>query len=95
MEFLSKAIQNAQVLENNKRVQQKIKQAKDIIEELRPQKLFAHDIVPLTQTAISELHRYKEPVPSLWIDVMKATYILLGERDAKDAVKCFLENYFF
>ncbi|OWF54024.1 Kyphoscoliosis peptidase [Mizuhopecten yessoensis] len=44
-------------------------------------KKHSHDVLALSSRTISELHRYKEPVP-IMVDIMRATYLLLGENES-------------
>lgn len=56
----------------------RIKEAEELRDHLLTLKRFAHDVLDMKQTTISEIHRYSIP-SSLIFNVMKATFLLLGE----------------
>lgn len=55
-----------------------IETAEKNLEELRKLKRYTHAILEMKQSTVSELHRYKMPVKCVY-DVMRATYLMLGE----------------
>ncbi|XP_061168879.1 uncharacterized protein LOC133178144 [Saccostrea echinata] len=79
-EKLKEAIENAKSSEYEANLKFLIEEAEDLLGQLQRLKGFAHDILKMQQTTISEIHNYKRPKPMAY-DVMKATYILLGEEE--------------
>ena len=94
MELLEKAVASAEESEYKDKLQHKIEQAKDLMEHLKLLKGFAHGILELKQTTISEVHHYKEPKPPIMQDVMKATYLLMGETDEAVKVRALVDFLF-
>lgn len=74
------ALDNAKSSEFSSNLQNQITEAEQLLAELKKIKRFAHEVLQMKQPTISEIHTYKHPRP-LAYDVMKATYILLGERE--------------
>ncbi|XP_062597779.1 lim and transglutaminase domain protein ltd-1-like, partial [Saccostrea cucullata] len=77
-EKLEEAIENAKSSEYASDLENLIEEADDLLSQLQKLKIFSHEILQMKQTTISEIQTYKHP-KSLAYDVMKATYILLGE----------------
>lgn len=80
VDVLETAIDNAKSSEFSSNLQNHITEAEQLLAELRKLKRFAHEVLQMKQSTISEIHTYKHPRP-LAYDVMKATYLLLGERE--------------
>lgn len=78
--MLETAIDNAKSSEFSSNLQNHITEAEQLLAELRKLKRFAHEVLQMKQSTISEIHSYKNPRP-LAYDVMKATYFLLGEKE--------------
>ncbi|XP_061168878.1 lim and transglutaminase domain protein ltd-1-like [Saccostrea echinata] len=81
-EKLKEAIENAKSSEYEANLKSLIEEAEDLLGQLQRLKGFAHDILKMQQTTISEIHNYKRPKPMAY-DVMKATYVLLGEEERR------------
>ncbi|XP_062607656.1 lim and transglutaminase domain protein ltd-1-like [Saccostrea cucullata] len=79
---LEEAIENAKSSQYESDLQKLIKEAEDLLSQLRRLKRFAHEVLKMQQPTISEIHNYKHPKPMAY-DVMKATYILLGEEEKR------------
>nr|XP_022333112.1 hillarin-like [Crassostrea virginica]XP_022333113.1 hillarin-like [Crassostrea virginica] len=79
-EKLEEAIDNAKNSEYKATLQKLITEAEELLSQLRRLRRFAHEVLHMQQTTISEIHNYKHPKP-LAYDIMKATYILLGEEE--------------
>lgn len=80
VEVLETALDNAKSSEFSSNLQHQITEAEQLLTELRKLKRFAHEVLQMKQSTISEIHTYKHPRP-LAYDVMKATYLLLGESE--------------
>lgn len=80
VDVLETAIDNAKSSEFSSNLQNHITEAEQLLAELRKLKRFAHEVLQMKQSTISEIHSYKNPRP-LAYDVMKATYFLLGEKE--------------
>lgn len=78
LDILEPAIIAAKSSEIEYKLLDRIKEAEELRDHLLTLKRFAHDVLDLKQTTISELHRYSIPSP-LILNVMKATFLLLGE----------------
>lgn len=78
-EKLEEAIQKAKSSEFESSLQSLIKEAEELLSQLRRLRRFAHEILEMQPSTISEIHSYKYPKP-LAYDIMKATYTLLGEQ---------------
>lgn len=78
---LNKALHRA----NNSRyapdIWDRIDEAKSVRFHLTKLDRFAHEILALQQSTVSELQSYTNPAQTCIVDVMKATYILLGVPD--------------
>ncbi|XP_041365527.1 hillarin-like isoform X2 [Gigantopelta aegis] len=59
---------------------EEMKEARRVQKQLKRLKRFLHKILALKPPTVSEIHSYKRPRPLIH-DVMKATYLLLGERE--------------
>ncbi|XP_062607663.1 lim and transglutaminase domain protein ltd-1-like [Saccostrea cucullata] len=81
-EKLEEAIGNAKSSKYESDLQELIEQAEDLLSQLRRHKSLAHEVLTMQQLTISEIHNYKHPKPMAY-DVMKATYILLGEEERR------------
>ncbi|XP_061168883.1 lim and transglutaminase domain protein ltd-1-like [Saccostrea echinata] len=81
-EKLEEAIENAKSSEYVSSLKKLIEEADDLLSQLRRLKRFAHEVLKMQQPTISEIHNYKHPKPMAY-DVMKATYILLGEEERR------------
>jgi hypothetical protein len=78
LDVLEQALQAAKSSEHEYKLMDRIKEADELREHLLKLKKFAHDVLEMKQTTKSELHRYSIP-PLLIFNVMKATFLLLGE----------------
>ncbi|XP_061168877.1 hillarin-like [Saccostrea echinata] len=79
-EKLEEAIENAKSSVYKSNFENIIEEAEDLLSQLQRLKAFAHDILQMQQTTVSEIQTYKHPKPMAY-DVMRATYILLGEEE--------------
>ena len=79
LETLEKAIELGKESRFSDKLATMIKDAEEVRDHLRKLDRFAHDILEMKQTTISELRSYKKP-PEVVEDVMKATLVLLGEK---------------
>ena len=57
-----------------------MKEALRVQKQLKRLKLFLHKVLALKPPTVSEIHSYQRPKPLIH-DVMKATYLLLGESE--------------
>lgn len=73
---LEKAIQDAKLSKVSDKLQNYIREGEKMLQDATNNPVAVLD---MTRTTISEVHRYKKPKPVMY-DVMKATYILLGEK---------------
>ena len=76
---LENAISNAKHLQKFTRVKNMIKQANDLVEHIKNNKMYSHEDLELSQPTISEIRMYMEPVSPAILAIMNATYIILGE----------------
>lgn len=81
-EKLEEAIENAKQSKYEENLQNKIREAEELLAQLRRLKRFAHEVLKMQQPTISEIHNYRHPKP-LAYEIMKATYILLGEEEGR------------
>ncbi|XP_062597788.1 uncharacterized protein LOC134259203 [Saccostrea cucullata] len=81
VDILETALDNAKSSEFSSNLQNQIKEGEQLLAELRKIKRFAHEVLQMKQSTISEIHTYKHPKP-LAYDIMKATYVLLGEKES-------------
>ncbi|XP_033750612.1 hillarin-like [Pecten maximus] len=79
IELLEDAIEKASSSGHRNALQVKIAEATDILNKLRKLKKYTHDVLAMKQSTISEIHRYQVPKDIIF-DVMKATFLLLGEK---------------
>lgn len=75
-DVLEKAIQDAKLSKVSDKLQNYIREGEKMLHDATNNPVAVLD---MTRTTISEVHRYKKPKPVMY-DVMKATYILLGEK---------------
>ncbi|CAC5409510.1 unnamed protein product [Mytilus coruscus] len=75
-DVLEKAIQDAKQSSLAEKLNNYIREGEQMLQEADNNSVF---ILEMKRTTISEVHRYKKPKPVMY-DVMKATYILLGEK---------------
>ncbi|XP_062607669.1 lim and transglutaminase domain protein ltd-1-like [Saccostrea cucullata] len=68
-----------------------VKQAEDLLAELRRLKGFQHPIPDLNKPIIAELMNYKSPLPMVH-DVMIATFLLLGEKEEDLMIWEYIQN---
>ena len=80
VDVLETALENAKSSEFSSNLQHQITEGEQLLAELKKLKRFAHEVLQMKQATISEIHTYKHPRP-LAYDIMKATYILLGENE--------------
>ena len=78
LEALENAIERGKKSCFSKKLAPIIKEAEELRDHLRRLARFAHDILSMQQSTISELRSYKKPQPVVQ-DVMMATLMLLGE----------------
>eukprot|EP00105_Crassostrea_gigas_P032431 XP_011455438.1 PREDICTED: hillarin-like isoform X2 [Crassostrea gigas] len=78
VDILEPAIKAAKISDQVYKLSDRIKEAEELRDHLLTLKRFAHDVLDMKQTTISEIHRYSIP-SSLIFNVMKATFLLLGE----------------
>lgn len=78
VDILEPAIKAAKISDQVYKLSDRIKEAEELRDHLLTLKRFAHDVLDMKQTTISEIHRYSIPSP-LILNVMKATFLLLGE----------------
>lgn len=57
-----------------------LKEAESLLQLLRRLKHYMHKILELKPATVSEIYSYNRPLPIVHT-VMKATYLLLGERE--------------
>lgn len=81
-EKLEEAIENAKQSKYEENLQNKIREAEELLAQLRRLNRFAHEVLKMQQPTISEIHNYRHPKP-LAYEIMKATYILLGEEEGR------------
>ncbi|XP_069137435.1 hillarin-like [Argopecten irradians] len=81
IELLEDAIETASASGHRNALQVKIAEATAILNKLRKLKKYTHDVLAMKQSTISEIHRYQVPKDIIF-DVMKATFLLLGEKAA-------------
>lgn len=81
-EKLEEAIENAKQSKYEENLQNQIREAEELLSQLRRLKRFAHEVLKMQQPTISEIHNYKHPKP-LAYEIMKTTYILLGEEEGR------------
>ena len=89
LETLEKAIEQGKESRFVEKLATPIKDAEDVRDHLLKLNRFAHDILEMKQSTISELRSYKKP-PEVVEDVMMATFILLGEKRINVQVQYFL-----
>ncbi|XP_033750611.1 hillarin-like [Pecten maximus] len=77
---LEKALREAKESEYRDKVENMIQDGEALLKHLQQLKTFAHDVLTLQRTTVSEIHRYNIPKQSIY-DVMKATFLVLGERE--------------
>ncbi|KAL5005340.1 hypothetical protein ScPMuIL_018796 [Solemya velum] len=80
VDTLVKAISLAQSSRYSDNVTTLLQEAEAVLAHLRQLDRFAHEVLEMKQTTISEIHSYKKPQPIIF-DVMQATFLLLGEKD--------------
>ena len=73
---LEKAIQDAKLSNMSDKLQNYIREGEKMLQDATNNPVYVLD---MKRTTISEVHRYKKAKPVMY-DVMKATYMLLGER---------------
>lgn len=78
VDILEPAIKAAKISDQVYKLSDRIKEAEELRDHLLTLKRFAHDVLDMKQTTISEIHRYSIPSPLIF-NVMKATFLLLGE----------------
>lgn len=78
LDILEPAIKAAKISDQEYKLSDRIKEAEELRDHLLTLKRFAHDVLDMKQTTISEIHRYSIPTPLIF-NVMKATFQLLGE----------------
>lgn len=78
LDILEPAIIAAKISDQEYKLSDRIKEAEELRDHLLTLKRFAHDVLDMKQTTISEIHRYSIPTPLIF-NVMKATFQLLGE----------------
>lgn len=78
LDILEPAIKAAKISDQEYKLSDRIKEAEELRDHLLTLKRFAHDVLDMKQTTISEIHRYSIPTPLIF-NVMKATFLLLGE----------------
>ena len=79
LETLEKAIVHGKESRFVEKLETSINDAEEVRDHLRKLNRFAHDILEMKQSTISELRSYKKPPPVVE-DVMMATFVLLGEK---------------
>ena len=89
LETLEKAIEQGKESRFVEKLATPIKDAEDVRDHLLKLNRFAHNILEMKQSTISELRSYKKP-PEVVGDVMMATFILLGEKRINVQVQYFL-----
>ncbi|XP_060082732.1 uncharacterized protein LOC132562026 [Ylistrum balloti] len=82
--ILEKALDNSKILPKTDEMKPLVRQGTKMVKNLKTLKKHSHDVLALSSRTISELHRYQDPVPVM-VDIMRATYLLLGEDDASVA----------
>ncbi|XP_060594837.1 uncharacterized protein LOC132749158 [Ruditapes philippinarum] len=80
LQTLDKAIKRGKESRFREKVKKQINEAEDVSEHLRHLNKIAHDVLEMKQPTISELRSYKYP-PKVIFDVMKATFLLLGDKE--------------
>lgn len=85
-DVLEKAIQDAKQSSLSDKLNNYIREGEQMLQEADNNSMF---ILEMKRTTISEVHRYKKPKPVMY-DVMKATYILLGEKPESLTVRIIL-----
>ena len=89
LETLERAIEQGHESRFSEKLATTIKDAEEVRDHLRKLNRFAHDILEMKQSTISELRSYKKP-PEVVEDVMVATFVLLGEKRINVQVNSFL-----
>ncbi|XP_060082728.1 hillarin-like [Ylistrum balloti] len=80
VEVLEEALRRAKDSEYRDKVESMIEDGENLLKYLQHIKLYAHDVLALQRTTVSEIHRYNIPKQSIH-DVMKATFLVLGEQE--------------
>ena len=75
-DVLERAIQDAKLSNMSDKLQNFISEGEKMLQDATNNHVYVLD---MNRTTISEVHRYKKAKPVMH-DVMKATYMLLGER---------------
>jgi len=76
VDVLQKAMQDAKLSNMSDKLQNYIREGEKMLQDATNNPVYVLD---MKRTTISEVHRYKKAKPVMY-DVMKATYMLLGER---------------
>lgn len=79
LEALEESVQQAKSSKFSHKLQPLIQKAEEEVADLKKTDKHAHDILEMNLLTVTELRNYKTPKPIVH-DVMKATFILLGER---------------
>ncbi|XP_069137433.1 lim and transglutaminase domain protein ltd-1-like [Argopecten irradians] len=88
MEKLEKALTAGKISEYRDKLETLIQEGETLLNRLKQLKFFAHDVLLMERTTVSEIHRYNIPKQCVH-DVMKATFLVLGENEN------FLEDWEF
>ncbi|OWF54021.1 Kyphoscoliosis peptidase [Mizuhopecten yessoensis] len=80
VEVLDRALREAKDSEHRDKLEGMITDGEALLQHLSQINLFAHDVLALQRTTVSEIHRYNIPKQSIH-DVMKATFLVLGEKE--------------
>lgn len=91
LEALEESVQQAKSSKFSHKLQPLIQKAEEEVSDLKKTDKHAHDILEMNLLTVTELRNYKTPKPIVH-DVMKATFILLGER--KDLLEVKYTPYF-
>lgn len=91
LEALEESLQQARASQFSHKLQPLIQKAEEEVADLKKTDKHAHDILEMNLLTVTELRNYKNPKPIVH-DVMKATFILLGER--QDLLEVKYISYF-
>ena len=94
LEALEESLHQAKSSKLSNKLQTLIHKAEAEVADLKKLDKHAHDILDMNLVTVTELRNYKTPKPIVH-DVMKATFLLLGEREDYLEVKVIVKFCLF
>ena len=94
LEALEESLHQAKSSKLSNKLQTLIHKAEAEVADLKKLDKHAHDILDMNLVTVTELRNYKTPKPIVH-DVMKATFLLLGEREDYLEVKLIVKFCLF